>query len=83
MIIGATALCWALWLNINDLLFKGTITNSFLQVIFRGTHWTRTWAVLSKEEEKIDLKKNCSRFEVTAMEFFNKYGWNFRRRILQ
>ncbi|TKW00657.1 hypothetical protein SEVIR_8G125932v4 [Setaria viridis] len=54
------------------------------QVIFRGTYWTRTWAVLSKEEEKNEMKNNCSRLEGTALEFFsNKYGWNFRRRILQ
>lgn len=82
VIVGAAALCWAIWLNRNDVLFKGTITNSFLQVIFRGTFWTRAWAVLSKEEEKTDLKKNCSRLEATALEFFNKYGWNFRRRLL-
>lgn len=82
MIIGAAALCWAMWLNRNDVLFKSTITNSFLQVIFRGTYWTRTWAVLSKEEEKNEMK-NCNRLEGTALEFFNKFGWNFRRRILQ
>nr|TKV98887.1 hypothetical protein SEVIR_8G003700v2 [Setaria viridis] len=53
------------------------------QVIFRGTYWIRAWAVLSKEEEKNEMKKNCSRLEGTALEFFTKYGWNFRRRILQ
>ncbi|XP_072148362.1 uncharacterized protein [Setaria viridis] len=28
------------------------------KVMFRGTYWARAWAMLSKEEEKIDLKKN-------------------------
>ncbi|XP_022682391.1 uncharacterized protein LOC111257326 [Setaria italica] len=51
-------------------------------IVFRGTYWARAWAMLSKEEEKIDLKKNCSRLEITALDFFHKYGWNFRRRLM-
>jgi hypothetical protein len=36
VLIGAAALCWALWLCRNDVVFQRSIPNSFAQVIFRG-----------------------------------------------
>jgi hypothetical protein len=56
ILIGAPALCWAIWLSRNDVVFKRTKPNSFVQVISRGTHWTRCWSLLSKEEERMALK---------------------------
>jgi hypothetical protein len=58
IMIGAAALCWALWLNRNEVVFIRTSANNSLQVIFRATHWIRTWSKLSKEEET-DLLKSC------------------------
>ena len=81
VLVGAAALCWAVWLCRNDVVFNGKIPNSYLHVIFRRTHWTREWAALSKEEEKIALIKCSQRLEGMALEFFHKAGWNFRRRI--
>jgi len=66
----------------NDVVFDGKkIHISYLQVIFRGTHWTRECAALSKEEEKIASIKYSQRLEGMALEIFQKAGWNFRRRI--
>jgi hypothetical protein len=69
------------WLCRNDVVFNGKFSNSYLQVIFRGTHWIREWAALSKEEEKIALIKCSQRLEGMALEIFHKAGWNFGRRI--
>jgi len=36
LMVGIAAMCWALRLNRNDVVFQKTTANSFLQVIFRG-----------------------------------------------
>lgn len=59
LLVGAAAICRALWLCRNEAVFSRKLPNSFLQVIFRGTYWIRFWSQLSKEEEKIFLKINC------------------------
>jgi hypothetical protein len=51
IIVGASALCWAVWLTRNDIVFNKIIASSYLQAIFRGTYWTRFWSLLEKEEE--------------------------------
>jgi len=81
VLVGVTALCWALWLSRNEIIFERKVPNSYLQVIFRGTYWTRNWARLSKEEEKTSLNECCQRLEACVMEIFSKAGWNFRNRI--
>ena len=81
ILVGASALCWAIWLNRNEVVFNRTTPNSFMQVIFRGTYWTRSWSLLSKEEERSNLKINCCKSEITVMELFNKFGWKFSNRI--
>ena len=67
----------------NDVIFKNSTINSFLQVIFNGTYWVRTQSLLFKEEERRSflLKQNCQRLEGTMMEIFNKFGWKFRSKI--
>ena len=37
ILVGASAMCQVLWLSRNYIVFKRIITNSYLQVIFRGT----------------------------------------------
>lgn len=81
ILIGVTAICWVLWLSRNDVVFQRAKPNSSLQVIFRATHWIRSWAILSKEEEKDLLKKGCQRLEVIAMDLYSKAGWSIWRRI--
>jgi hypothetical protein len=51
-----TALCWALWISMNDLVFHKSQYKSILQVIFRGKFWIRSWSVLSKEDGRTILK---------------------------
>jgi len=40
ILVGATALYWAIWLSRNDVVFIRT-SKSFLQAVFRGTSWIR------------------------------------------
>ena len=70
VLVGVTTLWWALWLSRNKIIFKTKVPNSYLQMIFRGTYWTRNWARLSKEKEKTSLNVRNG-----------KAGWNFRNRI--
>lgn len=78
---GAAALCWAMWLNRNDMVFDNAKSNSFLQVIFRATHWIRWWSLLHKEEDRASFKTGCKLLETVIMEVFAKFGWKFRNRI--
>jgi hypothetical protein len=75
------AFCWALWINRNDLVFHKSQFKSILQVMFRGTYWIKCWAILSKEDGMVILKKGCRLLETMALEIFHKSGWNTRRRI--
>jgi hypothetical protein len=80
--VGITALCWAVWLNRNDVVFNGSKTNSFLQVIFKGTYWAQQWSLLLKEEDSHKLNGYCKMLEARVMELYAKYGWNLRRRLV-
>jgi len=78
MLVGVSAICWALWLCRNDAVFQKLYPNSFLRVIFGGTYWARLWSQLSKEQAMKSLKNLCQRLEGVIMELFNRGGWNFR-----
>jgi hypothetical protein len=81
-LLGVAALCWAIWLNRNDVVFNNAGSNSFMQVIFRTTHWIRTWSQLHKSEEARDrLKKGCQFLETIVLEVFANFGWRFANRI--
>jgi hypothetical protein len=43
-LVGIGTMLWAIWLSRNDIVFDKILISSFMQIIFRGTHWTRTWA---------------------------------------
>jgi len=83
LLIGATAMCWAIWLSRNEVVFKQNKTNSYLQVLFRVTYWARFWSQLSEAEAMQLIKSNCQRLEGVIMELYNRRGWNFRSRIEQ
>jgi hypothetical protein len=52
VLVGVAAMCWALWLCRNDVVFRRSKLNYCLQVIFRGTYWIRSWAILSKKKRE-------------------------------
>ena len=81
LLIGATTMCWAIWLSRNEVVFQRRYRNSYLQVLFRRTYWARFWLQLSEEEEMQLVKSNCQRLEEVIMELCTKWGWNFGNRI--
>jgi hypothetical protein len=80
ILMGASAICWALWLTRNEVVFDKTTTPSYLQVIFKGTYWTRFWTLLQKEDRQF-IKEDCRTIETAAMEMFVRHGWRFSNRI--
>jgi hypothetical protein len=81
MVVGIVAICWGLWLNRNDAVFQNIITNSYLQVIFRGTYWIRQWSLLSKEEERRMMKDGCRQMEGVALQLFGSCVWKNQKKI--
>jgi len=81
ILVGASAICWAIWLTWNDIIFDKAAAPSYLQVVFRGTYWTRSWSLLQKEEDRQIMKMGCRNIETTAMEVFARHGWRFNNRI--
>jgi hypothetical protein len=81
IISGVAAICWAIWISRNDLVFDKKPVLTYLQVLFRATHWFRTWADLHKQEEGIQIKEACRRLECTALQIFAQHGWRFTNRI--
>lgn len=81
ILIGIAALCWAMWLCINDAIFNRATSHSFFQVIFRAMYWIRQWSLLCKEEESITLKEGCNLLEALVLEVFNKFAWVNRNRV--
>jgi hypothetical protein len=73
--VGLGAMVWSIWLSRNDLVFNKTPISSYMQVMFRVTYWTRTWAVFQKEESQRFLRMACWLMETLTMGIFTKYGW--------
>jgi hypothetical protein len=72
ILLGAVELCWALWLNRNDVVFDNVKSNTYLQAISRATYW--------KEEHPL-FKRGNRDLEIMIMVVFVKFGWCFRNRI--
>jgi hypothetical protein len=81
ILVGASAICWAIWLTRNDIVFDKVLVPSSLQVLFRGTYWTRFWSMLQKEEDQPLMKMGCNTIEAVAMEVFARHGWLFINRL--
>ena len=79
---GVAAICWAIWLSRNDIVFNKDISPTYLQVLFRGTYWVRFWAQLQKlEENKAILIQGARHIESVVMGVFAENGWRFSNRI--
>lgn len=82
LLVGASAICWAIWLSRNDVVFDKSPMKTFMQVIYRGTYWFRFWSQMQKaEDDKELIKTACLKMENVVMEIFSKYGWRFTNRI--
>jgi hypothetical protein len=76
LLTAASALCWTIWLTRNEVVFDKCRPKTFLQVLFRGTHWLRQWAELQRHD---DLRKKLTligqHLETSALHFFSSNGW--------
>jgi hypothetical protein len=45
-LIGASAICWAIWMSRNDFVFDKSLIKIYMQVQYRGAYWLRQWAQL-------------------------------------
>jgi hypothetical protein len=80
-LVGIGAVFWSIWLSQNDVIFNKTHIASYMQVIFRGTHWARSWSIFQKEDKWKVLQTACRLIETLAMEIFAKYEWWFSNRL--
>jgi len=64
LLTGAVAICWAIWITRNDVVFDKGHPKTFLQVFFRGTHWLRFWALLQRsDDDKEQIRDACKLLE--------------------
>jgi hypothetical protein len=71
VLLGVAAVCWAIWLCRNNVVFQRSKPNSCLQVIFRSAFWIRSSSILSKEEDKTNLLIGSRRLETMSSEVFD------------
>jgi hypothetical protein len=81
IITGVAALCWAIWISRNDLVFNKTPMVTYLQVLFRATHWLRFWGHLQRVEDQEIIKETCRRIEAVSMQLFSYFGLRFMNMI--
>ncbi len=64
------------------MIFDKSPSVLYMQVIFRATHWLRSWALLQKcDEEGERLKVACRNLEAMVMQLFTNFGCRFTNRI--
>jgi hypothetical protein len=61
-LVGIDAILWGIWLSRNDVVFDKNPVLSYMQVIYRAMHWTRTRSLFQKEEECQQLQDVCQSF---------------------
>ena len=74
ILVGASAICWAIWLTQNNIIFDKAAAPSYLQVIFRGPTGPGRDLLLQKEEDHQMMKMGYRNIETTAMEVFASHG---------
>jgi hypothetical protein len=77
VLVGIGAMLWSLWLSRNDIAFGKKPILSYMQLIYRGTYWTRTWSLFQKEDKRKSIEDACRLLEMVTMEIFAKHGWHF------
>lgn len=79
MLVCAAAICWALWISWNDIVFYYNChTKPYMQVLYTDALGATTKVC----GEDSDLMNNaCRPFEITVMEIFVNHRWRFTKRI--
>jgi hypothetical protein len=76
LLTAVPALCWTIWLTRNEVVFNKCRPETFLQVLFKGTHWLRQWARLQRCDDLRDqLTLAGQHLETSALHFFSSSGW--------
>jgi hypothetical protein len=76
LLTAASALCWTIWITRNEVVFDKYRPKTFLQVLFRGTHWLRQWTRLQRHDDLRDqLILAAHHLETSALHFFSSIGW--------
>jgi len=71
LLTAASALCWAVWITRNEVVFDKCKPKFFLQVLFRGTHCLRQWARLQRcDVQRDQLILVGQHLETSALHFF-------------
>ena len=82
LLTAASALCWAVWITRNEVVFDKCRPKSLLQLLFKGTHWLRQWARLQRCDDRRDqLVLAGQHLEKSALHFFGSNGWLSNRHI--
>jgi len=80
LLTAAAAPLWAIWLTTNEIVFDKCKPKSFLQVLFRGTHWLCQWAKLQRHDDLKDQLISAAQFlDTSTLEFFGSNGWQSQR----
>ena len=75
LLTAASALCWTIWITRNEVVFDKCRPKTFLQVLFRGTHWLRQWARLQRHDDLRDqLTLAGQHLETSALHFLVPMG---------
>ncbi len=68
---GASAICWALCLCMNNVVFDKSPSITYIQVNFRATYWLRLWAQLQRSNEDGEfIKVICQKLQTIVMQLF-------------
>lgn len=81
LLVGASALCWSIWLCRNDMVFSKKIITNPLQVIFLSGYWLNAWAILQKPAQKEVMLAGSTKLEFVARQLLSIHGWRFSHRI--
>ena len=81
VLVGMVAMCF-IQLSKNGLVFDEYPMKTYMQVLYRGTHWCRLWMQLQKHEDTTMMKEACRSLKMMVMQIFTSHGWSFRNRIV-
>jgi hypothetical protein len=76
ILLGATTICWSLWLCRNDIIFRNKHNHFLMQVIYSIIHLLCTWAILQKPtSQDLDVVASLHLVQVVKELFTLAHGW--------